>query len=55
MLTTIDKFLAAGVGAALLYANQKWGIPFSNDTATVTAINGVIEAVLVWLVPNLKA
>lgn len=55
MLTTVDKAIVAILPGIVAWVNQKWGLHFNADPATLTLVVSAISTILVYFVPNKAA
>jgi len=52
MLTTFDKAIVPLIVSGLAYINQRYGLHFNADPATVGSVIAAVTAIAVYFIPN---
>ena len=55
MITSVDKFLVAALGAAAFALINWFGVDLNVDQDWINSLTAVLTPVLVWVVPNREA
>ena len=55
MITSVDKFLVAALGAIIFALTNWFGVDLNVDQDWVNSLTAVLTPVLVWMVPNKEA
>ncbi len=55
MITSVDKFLVAAIGAAIFALTNWLGFDFDIGQDWINSLTAVLTPVLVWVVPNREA